>query len=556
MTDTPDGTPAVQRPTSTQVARSAVLMIGVLSFAKVFSLGEKWIGLDRFGIGSEWDTFAVANQLPEQLYTLIAGGALAFAFIPVFSGFLSKGDRDGAWKLASNVVNTIFLAALLVATLAFIFAPQLIQYVLAPGFASPVVNVSDPLRTSLAASIFHPDLVMQTAGLMRILLLSTVIFSVSGLISGILYTHQHFFLPAVTPIMYDVGNLIGVLLLARYFGVYGAAMGAVIGACLHLLIQVPGLVYYRARWLPLLDWRSPALREVIRLMIPRSVALALANFNLLMAYNIASSLGESGPAALNRGWTLMQLPQTLIGTAMGIVIFPTLAALNAAGDLSGKRSALSGALRFILIASIPAAAVMVIAGRPMVGILEGGQFDTEGASRVFSVLQLWSLGIITHSILEIVARGFYADKDMITPLLAGVVELVINVGLALWLTPRLGVGGLALANSIAVGVECVILAVILQRRWQGIDERGLLTTTVKTLIATAAMSVVMLAAAPTVESLAPFANRRLVFLFQGVVLVGIGGLVYLATTLLLRMEEIRQLPALILRRRAEATAGD
>ncbi|MBX3081557.1 MAG: murein biosynthesis integral membrane protein MurJ [Anaerolineae bacterium] len=554
MTDTT----AVQRPTSTQVARSAVLMIGVLAFAKVFSLSEKWIGLDRFGIGSEWDTFAVANQLPEQLYILLAGGALSFAFIPVFSGFLGKGDKDKAWRLSSNVLNTVFLVALVAAIVAFIFAPQLIQYVLAPGFATPVVNMSQPIRASVVTSIFHVDLVAQTAGLMRILLFSTVIFSVSGLVSGILYTHQHFLLPALTPIMYDVGNLLGVVVLSRYFGVYGAAIGAVVGACLHFLIQVPGLIYYKVRWLPILDWRDPSLREVIRLMIPRSIALGLANFNLLMAYNIASGLGEGSSAALNRGYSLMQLPETLIGTAMGIVIFPTLAALNAAGDHNGKRSALSGALRFILIAAIPAAVIMVLAGRPLVGILEGGQFDSGSAGRVFSVLQFWALGIVTHSALEIVARGFFADKDMITPLLASVVEAVINISLALLLAPRLGVGGLALANSIAVGVECLILTLILRRRWQGIDEKAVLVTLGKTFAATVVMAVAVMAVTPAVGALELFRDRRLVLLTQGGILVLVGGIVYLVTTLVLRMEEVYQLPGLILRRRrAEAVAmGD
>ena len=549
---------AVQRPTSSQVARSAALMIGVLAFAKVFSLSEKWIGLDRFGISSEWDTFSVANQLPSQLYILLAGGALSFAFIPVFSGFLSQGDKDKAWRLSSNVLNTVFLVALVAAIVTFIFAPQLVQYVLAPGFANPIVNLSQPIRASVVTSIFHVDLVAQTAGLMRILLLGTVIFSVSGLVSGILYTHQHFLLPALTPIMYDVGNLLGVVVLSRYFGVYGAAIGAVVGAGLHLLIQVPGLIHYKARWMPILDWRDPSLREVIRLMIPRSIALGLANFNLLMAYRIATGLGEGNPAAFDRGYSLMQLPETLIGTAMGIVIFPTLAALNASGDHNGKRSALSGALRFILIAAIPAAVIMVLAGRPLVGILEGGQFDSTSAQRVFSVLQFWALGIVTHSALEIVARGFFADKDMVTPLIASVVELVINVGLALLLAPRLGVGGLALANSIAVGVECLLLTVVLRKRWQGIDERALLVTLGKTAIATVVMAVAVLAITPAVESLALFDNRRLVLLTHGGLLALVGGVVYLLATLLLRMEEVYQLPGLILRRRqTEAVAvGD
>ncbi|MFQ3535072.1 MAG: murein biosynthesis integral membrane protein MurJ [Aggregatilineales bacterium] len=552
-------TESVRAPSAGKIARSAVVVIGILGFGKLFSLAEKWIGLDRFGVGVDWDTFAAANQLPEQLYNLIGGGALAFAFIPIFSGILARGDRDQAWKLASNVLNTIFLAALMLSTVVFLFAPQIISTLIAPGFAKPFLPVrmlQQPLNGDLFIYLARPDLVMQTAHLMRILLLSLMIFSVSGLCSGILHTHQHFVAPALAPIMYDVGNLVGVAFLARFFGIYGAAIGAVIGAGLHLSIQVIALMRVRARWLPHLNWRNAELRQVIRLMIPRAISLGLANLDLLIAYNIASTLGSGSVAAFNRGWTLMQLPQTLIGTAMGIVIFPTLAILSANGDLSGKRSALSGALRFVLIASIPAALMMVVAGRPLVAILEGGAFDPASADRVFAVLQMFALGILTWNLLEIVARSFYADKDMITPLISAVLETLIFVGLALLLTQALQTAGLALANSIAVGAQVLFLAVILRRRWQGIDEGALLKSVVKACIGAAVMVVAMLSVAPLVENLALSLDRRLLLLVQAGVQLGVGGAVYIGVMVLLRTEEVLQLPRLILARRRIQTAGD
>ncbi|PJF32310.1 MAG: murein biosynthesis integral membrane protein MurJ [Candidatus Thermofonsia Clade 1 bacterium] len=552
-------TQGVRPPSAGKIARSAVIVIGIMGFGKLFSLSEKWIGLDRFGVGVDWDTFAAANQLPEQLYNLIGGGALAFAFIPIFSGILARGDRDQAWKLASNVLNTIFLAAFLLSTITFLFAPQIISTLIAPGFAKPFLPVrvlQQPFSGDLFLYLARPDLVMQTAYLMRILLLSLMIFSVSGLCSGILHTHQHFVAPALAPIMYDVGNLLGVAFLARFFGIYGAAIGAVIGAALHLSIQLVALVRVRARWLPYLNWRNPELRQVIRLMIPRAISLGLANLDLLIAYNIASTLGSGSVAAFNRGWTLMQLPQTLIGTAMGIVIFPTLAVLSANGDLSGKRSAMSGALRFVLIASIPAALMMVVAGRPLVAILEGGAFDPASADRVFAVLQMFALGILTWNLLEIVARSFYADKDMITPLISAVIETVVFISLALMLTQTLQTAGLALANSIAVGVQVTFLAVILRRRWQGLDAGALFRSVFKACIGAAAMVVAMLAIAPFVENLVLPLDRRLLLLVQAGLQIGVGGVVYLGVMVLLRTEEVLQLPRLILARRQMQTVGD
>lgn len=553
-------THAANAPTASKIARNAAIVIGILAFGKFFSLAEKWIGLDRFGVGVDWDTFAAANQLPEQLYNLIGGGALAFAFIPIFTRLLNRNDKDAAWKLAANVLNTIFLVALFIATLAFIFAPQLISTVIAPGFARPYLSPrlisGEPFGGEMFLYFARPDLVMQTANLMRILLLSLIIFSVSGLFSGMLHTHQHFVLPAIAPILFDVGNLLGVAFLARYFGIYGAAIGAVVGAALHLLIQVPGLIRIRARWLPYLNWRNPELREVIVLMIPRAIGLALANADLLIAYNLASTLESGSVAAFNRGYTLMQLPQTLIGTAMGIVIYPTLALLSAANDLKGKRAALSGALRFILIAAVPAAVMMVVAGRPLVGVLEGGAFDPRGADRVYNVLQAFALGILTWSVLEIVARGFYADKDMVTPLIFEVIQTALFIGLALLLTRVMAVSGIAFANSFAVGVQVIGLLIVLRRRWQGIEEGLLISTTLKTALASGIMAAAMLAVAPIIARIPLPLPDRFALLFEAGAQIGVGCVVYVGVATLLGVDEIRQLPRLMLARRQPQVAGD
>ncbi len=539
------------RPTATRIARSAVMVIGILAFAKLFSLTEKWVGLNRFGVSSAWDTFAAANQIPEQLFNLIAGGSLAYAFIPIFGGLLTKDDREGAWKLASNVLNTVFLAALVVSVIVFFAAPWIVV-ILAPGFR--FISLHEPLTGSAFTAFFYPDRIGQTVVLMRILLLSLLIFSISGLCTGILHTYQSFLWPSLAPIMFDVGNLLGVLILARFWGIYGAAIGAVIGAGLHLAIQVPGLLRVRVKWRPILNWRDPSLRQVITLMIPRAVGLAVVNLNFLVATRLASQLESGSVASFNRGWSLMQLPETLIGTAMGIVIFPTLATLSAAGDLRGKRDAMSGALRFILIASIPAAVGLALAGRPLVGVLEGGAFNSASADRVFRVVQFFALGVITQSAVEVVARSFYADKDTITPLWIALITATVNFGLAWFLsTPdRLGVGGLALANSVAVGVELLALITILRRRWQGINESALIATTAKALIAAAVMGVVMVFVSGMIDRM-HLSDNRILLLARAGVEFAIGGVVYVAVALLLRMNEVRELPQLILKRRTVAS---
>jgi putative peptidoglycan lipid II flippase len=537
-----------------QLIRSTLVVMAAFALARVISLGQTVIIAGRFGVGPEADAYAAANRLPELIFNVFAGGALGNAFIPIFAGFLARGDREGAWRVASRVVNAVFVVTLIASAIAAVFAPWLVAEVVAPGF--------DAANQA------------QTADLMRILLVGTLIFSVSGLMMGILQSHDRFLLPALAPSMYDIGILIGIVFLLPSLGVRGVAIGAVLGAALHLGIQVPGLIRVRAQWWPGLNWRDPSLRHVVRLMLPNVVAIGLFSINFVVMGSIASRLGTGSVAALDWGWRLMQIPQTLIGTAMAIVIFPTLSALSELGDTEGKRAAFSGSARYILIATIPAAAGLALIGPALISLLERGAFDASASTLVYSTLRFFALGIIFHSLLEITASSFYADKDTLTPMAVRVLGAAINISLAFVLSgvaavdaryfgnlaaPYLGlprhvgaVGGLALANSIAIGVEVLILIVILRRRWHGIHENVLRTTLVKTLAATAAMAAVITLINAGWSAVGLDHGRFLFTMLQVAVLTISGIIVFVGMTLILRMEEVRTMLALIRRRRQPA----
>jgi len=536
-----------------RLARSTLVVMLAFGAAKAISLVQTVIIAQVFGVGQEWDAFVAANGIPELIFTLIAGGALAHAFIPVFSGFLARGDRSRAWRLASHVVNSVFTLTLLISAIVFVAAPWLVAVLVAPGF--------DAAGQA------------QTVELMRILLLSTLIFSVSGICMGVLQSHNHFLLPALAPIMFDLGILFGVVFLIRPLGVNGIAVGAVLGASLHLGVQTPGLVHFRARWWPELGLNDPQLWRIVRLMLPRIAGLGVFSLNFLVMNNIASRLGTGAVSALSWGWRLMQIPQTLIGTAMGVVIFPTLAALSELGDEGGKRDAMSGALRFIMIASIPAAVGLIFVGRPLISLLERGAFDASASALVYSTLQFFALGMVFHSALEVVARSFYADKDTMTPLWAALGGALINLVLSFALSgvwhveanplynltaaqlggigaqPLTGsVGGLALANSLGVMFEVTSLMFILRRRWHGINESALARTTLKTLAASLAMAAAIVALNALWIS-AGLAGRGLGFsVAQIAVETGVGIIVFVAAAAALRMEELPILIGMVLRR--------
>lgn len=513
------------------LARSTLIVMVSFGLAKVISLVQTFIIAQTFGLSSDYDAYVAANRLPEVIFNLIAGGAIAFAFIPVFTGLLAQGERTTAWKTASHVVNTIFAVTFVVSAIAFLFAPWLVTSIIAPGFDNPVTQT-------------------QTIEMMRILLVSTLIFSVSGMVMGILQSHNRFLLPALAPILFDVGILIGVIFLLPVMGVHGLAVGAVLGAAMHLAIQIPGLFRVQARWFPELGWNDPNLRRIIRLMIPRVADLGLISLSTIFTQNLLSRLGEGATSAFDWGWRLMQIPETLIGTAMGVVIFPTLSALSSLGDENGKRGAMSGALRFIYIATIPSAIFLIVGGRTLISILEGNMFDTAATNLVYSTLQFFAIGIIVHSMLEVVARSFYADKDTLTPLLVAVGGAVVNIVFAVLLTGALtgdarqeNVGGLALANTLGIAFEVTALMWILRKRWHGLNENEMARTALKATAASLVMGAAVVAVNAVWNSLGLSGRGTVMTIIQAALELGVGGLVFVVTAYLFKMDEVKTLIA-------------
>ncbi len=335
------------------------------------------------------------------------------------------------------------------------------------------------------------------------------------------------------------------------------------------------------RWWPELGLKDPVLWRVVKLMLPRVAGLGVFSLNFVVMNNIASRLGEGSVSALSWGWRLMQIPETLIGTAMGTVIFPTLAALSEVGDESGKRQAMSGALRFILIATIPSAIGLIFVGQPLISLLERGAFDASASALVYSTLRFFALGLVVHSALEVVARSFYADKDTLTPLGAALGGAVINLILSFVLSgvasaeavshfnrvalqfPELGiipnvgnVGGLALANSLGVTFEVLALLWILRRRWHGANENLLARTVLKTVAASLVMALAIVIVNSLWRALDLAEGSLVLTVIQIALETGTGVAVFIGVALLLKMDELQTLLNLLLRRRklVETTA--
>jgi putative peptidoglycan lipid II flippase len=443
--------------TDRRVILSALIVSAGFAAAKFAGVVDDFIVARVFGAGRELDAYYAAFGLPDLLFTLIAGGALASAFIPVFTGYLTTGDREGAWKLASSVVNVAFLVTLVAAAVVALIAPWLVRRFLAPGFA--------------------PDQQMLTAGLMRLILISTAIFSVSGLVMSALQANQHFLLPALAPVMYNLGIFGGALFLTQPailtfwhisiplrpiwpMGVQGLAVGVVVGAAMHLLIQVPGLVRFGARWSPRVSLADPGVRRVLVLLGPRILGLGVVQLTALITTNLASRLGAGSVTGLAFAWRLMQMPETIIATAIGTAVFPTLSALAAQHQRVELHATMRKALGVILLLGFLAAIVLIVWRRPLSGLF----FGAGNADVVAYALQFYALGLMGHSALEVAARTFYAQQDTRTPLAVAAGAMVIAVTASLILMRPLSYGGLALGNAIGFTVESGALVWLMERR--------------------------------------------------------------------------------------------
>jgi putative peptidoglycan lipid II flippase len=430
---------------STRRILISALIVGVGFFiSKVTGILDDLILARTIKPGPELDAYYAAFGLPDLLFTLIAGGALASAFIPVFTGFLTREERSGAWQLFSAVVTTAFIVAAIGSAILALFAPWIVSETVGRGFA--------------------PEYQQLCANLMRVILIGTVVFSISGVVMSALQANQHFFLPALAPIMYNLGILFGVIALAPTLGVWGPAIGVVIGSMLHLLIQVPGLIKYKATWAARLGWHDAPVRRVVKLMIPRIIGLGAVQLAGVVTISLASTLAAGSVTALNYGWRVMQLPETLIATAIATAAFPTLSEFAARGQIKQLRGTLRTTLLIILALTIPATIGLLIFGQWAVRVLYGT--SPEATMLITWAVHGYALGMIGHSMLEVTARTFYAQQDTWTPLYVAIGAMGVAIAASLLLRSIWGVGGLALANALGVSVEVITLLFILYRRWR------------------------------------------------------------------------------------------
>ena len=520
-----------------RVFRAAGLVAALALLSRVLGLGREIVVRQYLGVTTlEATAFDIASRFPEAIFLIVAGGAIGSAFIPTFAAYLGRDDEAGSWRLFSAVVNLVTVATTLISVLVMIFAAPFVTFFYADNIAQ------------------QPALLPLTVALMRVMLLSPIIFGVSGILMAALNARQHFLLPALAPSVYNVGIIAGGVAGAVMGGgaplatAWGLTWGTVAGALGHLLVQLPGLRGQRAHYSPLLTLRDPGVRQVLRLMAPRVLGLSFSEVNKFVILFLTGTMILGTLPALNAAFRILIMPQGILGQALGIAAFPTLAALAARAAHREMRAILADSLRLVLFLGLPATVLLALLAEPYVTVLyERGLFDAEATALVAAALRFYAVGLVALTALEVVARGFYALSDTLTPVLAGGVQIAVMWGLSLWFRdavfPALGwrpLGGLALGFSLSNVLEVGVLLWLLRRRLGGLEGRALLSGTARMGVAAAVMGAAIVGALAVLPASAVWARA----------LVGsaAGGLAYLAVCWLLRVEELRQVVGMVMRR--------
>jgi len=537
-----------------QIARAAGTVMFAILFGQLAGLARGILVANTFGASLELDAFFAANRVSETLFLLVAGGALGSAFIPTFAGLLAKDKKDSAWRLASSLANAVTLSLSLFAILLAVFAPQVVRYALAPGLST------------------DPELFALTVSLLRIQLISSVLFGLGGLIVGILNAHQVFLIPALTPALYQLGIIFGAIFLAPSMGIYGLAWGVVIGAVLYLLVQIPSLFklldplrpanggdtspkstinnknnYSTSRlWIwgrcPKggggLGLHDPNVRNVLILMLPRLLGVAVVQLNFWVNTNLASRMDEGSVASLTYGFSLMLMAQAAIAQSVAIAAMPTFSAQHALGKVDEMRASLAATLRGILLMALPASVGLILLREPLISFLyQRGKFDEQDVQLTAWALLWFAAGLVGHSIMEVLTRAFYAQQDTKTPVIIGTVAMGLNVIFSFWFSNLfaqiswLPLGGLALANSLATALEATALFIFMRKRLNGIEGKSIADGAWRVALSALGMGIGLLFWIQTTAS-----QTRWLVTLGGVV---IGGIIYLVSVTILKVPEIK-----------------
>lgn len=498
----------------------AALVLGFASLlSRIVGVARDRILAHQFGAGIELDIYTSAFRIPDFIYNLLIVGALSAGFIPLFLEIYNKDKKD-AWKFTSNVINIIFIAIGLISLGLYFFTPELLK-ILVPGFS----------QTERITTI----------ELTRVMLWSPIILGLSAVVSSVLQSLRSFFIYSLAPILYNLGIILGAIFLVPHFGLLGLAYGVVIGALLHLLIQIPILYKAGFHYQRVINIRDTQIRKLSKTMIPRTLTLASVQCTTLFITSFASVLGAGSIAIFNFANNIYSLPIGIIAVSFAIAVFPTLSEYAAAKDFENFKKQLSLTTRQILFFILPATVLFILLRAQIVRVLLGsGAFNWNDTITTANTVGIFSLSLFSQSLLALLNRAFYALQNTKTPLFIAVISMGFTAALSFYFKNYFGVTGLALGISIGSIFQVILLWMALRKKLGKIDTKNILFSVGKISIACIALAFV------TQELKYPISLLLNMDTFVGIFFQGLfsglaGILVYGVVSYLLKVHEMQLL---------------
>ena len=512
---------------STRALAAAGLIVTVASLASRILGFVRYIAIARAvpDIGTQ-DAFYAAFRIPDFLFQLVAAGALASALVPVLAGLFAADEDDRAWRVLSTLTTLILGALFVLVVIAELALGSLVGFI-APSFSGAQLQT--------------------TTDLTRVMLLSPLFMAGGAIASAALNARGRFAAASVAPLVYNLGIIGGALFLVPFMGALGLAVGVVIGAAGHVLVQLPGIAAIGARLRPSADLSDPPTRRALVLMGPRTLALGATQVVFVVTTALASGLPAGSVTAFTVAFALLQIPLGVIGVPLGTVLLPSLSRVAATGETAEFRRLLIRGLSLLAYVMLAISALGIpVAGdvvRETYGI---SHTDVQVVGWISLTLAVFMIGLTAHSLIAVLARAFYALQDTATPVMAGIVAVAINIVVGVALVGPFGLAGLAVAIAVGAWVETAILAILLGRRVPGLGlgEVGLLMA--KSIVAAVPGALVSWGVTYLLVS-AWDANAGYLATFVRLCLAtAAGGGVMLAVSLALRIEEPRRILGIVL----------
>ncbi|NMB91747.1 murein biosynthesis integral membrane protein MurJ [candidate division WWE3 bacterium] len=500
---------------------SATLILSLASgISAILGFVKTRLLASNFGISNELAVFYTADRIPNLIYSVLVVGAISTVFIPVFTGLL-KIDKEEAFNMASSIINATLSFFIFIGIIMFIFAPQIIKLLSVGNFTNKEISLG--------------------VDLMRIMLASQTLLVAGSLSTSILQSFSFFAIPALAPVMYNLGMIGGIFFLSKSMGIYGPAVGVAVGSVLHLGIQLPLLKKTGFRFSPSLNLKNSNFKKVTALVPPRIVSVLISNLTQTINNSLAILVSTSSVIYLKFADQLQTLPITLFGISMASASLPTLSAEGVEEDKEKYKETFLTSLHQMMYLVMPVSMILLILRVPVVRIVYGvHNFPWEATIKTAHTLAFFSIAIFAQSANYLITRAYYALKDTLTPVIVNISTAIINVLVSLTFVTHLkfGVWSIAFAYSITSLIDMGVLLFLLDRKVGGFDKKRLIIPFTKIAWSTAFMGIMLYIPMRFLDEFV-FDTTRTINLIALTITAGVIGMsAYLLITSLLKVEEV------------------